>query len=92
MRCLSCSDCMYAYPANSSGNGVINVCRRTRRVLCKNLAPHCEYYNNSVCDSDVCYKCKHYLGGNDWGLSCAKQYNVIVHSLDDACDLYEAKE
>lgn len=67
-------------------------CELTNEVLVLNKASTCKHYNRYLSNEKICYSCKHFLGGTDWGLSCAKQYNVIVCGLDKACDLYEAKE
>ena len=52
----------------------------------------CNYYNVDVSHMPVCINCKHFLGGGDWGLSCAKDYYTIAEPLDKICDKFERKE
>lgn len=87
----SCASCFYMKQYKGFGKP-FNVCELSNRVLGRDIGSTCEYYNKNLSSEKMCYSCKHFLGGTDWGLSCAKQYLKIVHGLDDACDLYEAKE
>lgn len=41
---------------------------------------------------DICFNCKYWLGGGDWGLSCEKDYhNCSTNGFDEACELFERK-
>lgn len=87
----SCASCFYMKQNKGFGRPFC-FCELTNHVLVRDVGSTCEYYNKDMSSEKMCYSCKHFLGGTDWGLSCAKQYNVIVCGLDRACDLYEAKE
>lgn len=38
---------------------------------------------------DICFHLLNFLGGGDWGLSCAKDYYTITEPLDKICDKSE---
>jgi hypothetical protein len=42
---------------------------------------------------DICYNCKYYGGGGDWGLFCSHKgmYHHLGKFSDDPCDYYEKK-
>lgn len=86
----SCASCFYMKQHKGFGKP-FNVCELSNRVLGRDIGSTCEYYNK-ICLLKNVLQLQAFLGGTDWGLSCAKQYNVIVRGLDKACDLYEAKE
>lgn len=56
-----------------------------------------KYCDNIVSEEDVeqlqiCYNCKHWFGGGDWGLSCAKDYyNCNTNGFTPACKEFERK-
>lgn len=38
----------------------------------------------------ICFNCKYWSGGGDWGLSCAKNYyNCSSNGFDEACEQFE---
>ena len=47
--------------------------------------------NKDLSNEPICYNCKHYLGGGDWGLSCAKHYHVLTEALHEICEDFEKK-
>lgn len=49
----------------------------------------CEYYNKDISQENICYNCKYYGGGNDWGLFCSKHYNHLGRFNDKPCDDFE---
>ena len=42
------------------------------------IKTECGYHNVDVSQMEICLNCEHYLGGGDWGLSCAKEYHRLV--------------
>ena len=45
-----------------------------------------------VKNMNICYNCKHWIGGGDWGLSCAKNYyNCSTNGFDEVCEQFERK-
>lgn len=54
----------------------------------------CTYFtdNEKVKDMNICYNCKYWYGGGDWGLSCEKNYyNCSTNGFDEVCELFERK-
>lgn len=54
----------------------------------------CDYIvdDEEVENMNICYSCKYWLGGGDWGLSCQKDYyNCSANGFDKACDKFERK-
>lgn len=54
----------------------------------------CDYIatDEEVENMNICFNCKHWLGGGDWGLSCQKDYyNCSANGFDEACDKFERK-
>lgn len=48
--------------------------------------------DEEVKSMDICYNCKYWYGGGDWGLSCEKNYyNCSANGFDKACDQFERK-
>lgn len=42
---------------------------------------------------NICYNCKHWIGGGDWGLSCAVDYyNCNNNGFKTACEKFEVKK
>lgn len=38
----------------------------------------------------ICYNCKHWIGGGDWGLTCRKDYyKAFSDGFHKACDYFE---
>lgn len=76
--------------------------RMVRIVRCKifhstlfnalKLHTECDYYNVDVSQMEICLNCEHYLGGGDWGLSCAKEYHRLVGPTDEACGDFSFKK
>ena len=92
---ISCLNCFHA-PKNEykEAFGALRpYCTLTNTILLKDLAAvgRCKFYNKDVANMRICGNCTHFLGGGDWGLSCAKSYSNIVNSVCDACDLFESK-
>lgn len=41
---------------------------------------------------EICFNCKHWFGGGDWGLSCAVDYyNCSSNGFERACEKFERK-
>ena len=40
----------------------------------------------------ICYNCKHWIGGGDWGLSCRKNYYLSsTNGFRETCEEFERK-
>lgn len=83
---LKCKDCRYFINLiNFCGEIAVN-CMLTHTIV---LGTGCDLKNVDISDEKICFNCKHYLGGNDWGLSCAKEYHKLVDAFDEACKNFE---
>lgn len=84
---MECKNCKYLY--KDTGWSTVNVCRITNKVN----PISCTIENDKDVERlHICYNCKHWYGGGDWGLSCAKNYyNCSVNGFDEACDQFERK-
>ena len=51
-----------------------------------------ELKNVPVCKAEICINCKHYRGGGDWGLACAKHYYKLPNAGSKVCEDVEWKE
>ena len=101
---MNCSECKYCYvlkntaiARNKKGNQILSV-RDSEHTVCKIT----HIYNPESCnlnsDEDVkdmliCFNCKHWIGGGDWGLSCSKDYyNTSSDGFGKACEKFERKD
>ena len=85
---MNCRDCKY-YQGDVKIMGRIGFqCALTRKIIFSEL---CNFINKDLSNMKICYNCKHYLGGGDWGLSCAKHYHVLTEALHEGCEDFEKK-
>lgn len=81
-----CKDCKY-----SGGD----FCELTHLCISPNKEHNkCPYYYNAnFLTNDICYNCKYYGGGNDWGLFCShkEMYHHLGKFNDPPCKYYEKK-
>ena len=84
-----CKDCQYFQTYKDS----IGTCTLTRYVVKDDKDHDCNCYNRDLSGYDICYNCKYYIGGGDWGLFCS--HNDMYHHLgkfsDEPCKRYEKK-
>ena len=77
-----CEGCRYCLEIYEFGKSVACNCRLSHMII----APvGCDMRNKDVGEEKICLNCEHFLGGSDWGLSCAKSYHKLVNALDEAC-------
>jgi len=81
-KSLLCKDCRYYNGEISIGNFKAYGCKLTNTII---VGTGCDLKNKDFSNEKICYNCKHFLGGNDWGLSCKKDYYKLVGSFDEAC-------
>ena len=85
-----CKDCQYAVTSDYLGDD--KVCCTLTNILMRAYAAHdCDYFNFDLSEYDICYNCKYYGGGHDWGLFCSKRYHHLGNFNDLACDEFEYK-
>ncbi len=86
---IKCKSCKYYAGEFAFGRrSVAHCCKLYKELL---DGGGCELYNKDISSMKICFTCKHYLGGGDWGLSCAADYYTLTGALNKACDKYEEK-
>lgn len=61
-------------------------CELTNNIIVNEHAEKCSFYNKDMSEEDICFNCKHFIGGGDWGLSCAKHYHKLTEALNKMCE------
>lgn len=77
---MKCQECKYSFEGD--------ICKITYRCC----VTSCDYItnDNEVENMLICYNCKYWLGGGDWGLSCSKNYyKCSSNGFDKACKEFE---
>ena len=85
------NDCMHFRESIKIGDKVCTICELTNTILKEKCYLECELYNLDLSDREICFNCKHFLGGNDWGLSCAREYHRLTEALSPMCEEAEVK-
>lgn len=83
---MNCKDCKYKYKTADGDT----FCEITHLLYTKS----CNYIDNDsqVVAMNICYNCKHWIGGGDWGLSCRKDYyNTSTNGFREVCEHFERK-
>lgn len=86
---IKCRDCKYCQMYKES----IGTCTLTRSVVDADKGHSCTCYNRDLSKYAICYNCKYYIGGGDWGLFCSHKdmYHHLGKFCDDPCEKYEKK-
>lgn len=93
-----CKDCMYSDPfeiKNKDGTTKEYLCcTLSNRVLPMDAHGNCGCFNVDLSEYDICYNCKYYGGGNDWGLFCSHKdmYHHLGNFNDVPCERYEKRK
>jgi len=90
-----CKDCKYAQNIGYEIAGIeCCTCSLTRRVMNANAESECNCYNRDLSEYDICYNCKYYHGGGDWGLFCSHSdmYHHLGKFSDESCGRYERRQ
>lgn len=90
-------ECRYCHYCESKTVGLKN--NETRMITVCSIThvcntKSCTYITSDeeVEDMDICYNCKYWYGGGDWGLSCEKDYyNCSSNGFDEVCEQFERK-
>ena len=83
---MECIKCRYYKPLDEFHNHICDITHLRNTISCP--IPSDEL----VVDADICYNCKHWIGGGDWGLSCRKDYyNTSTNGFNKACEKFERK-
>lgn len=89
MKC--CENCIHFSEHFNIGKQECVACELTSRVLKSKNAETCKLYNVDISEETVCFNCKYFLGGGDWGLACSKDYYSLPKALDQMCEDGEFK-
>lgn len=66
-------------------------CVLSQCIFSTNQAHDCPWYDKDLDDEMICFNCKHFLGGSDWGLACEKHYNRLPRFDSATCDKFERR-
>lgn len=93
-KSMRCKDCKYSSDVYELSNKECCTCYLTRYVMDANIERECNCYNHDLSQYDICYNCKYYGGGGDWGLFCSHEdmYHHLGKFSDKPCERYEKKE
>ena len=81
---MICKDCKYNQTYVDLKGIEFNMCSITHIAYIVS----CGLENDElVKDMDICFNCKYWIGGGDWGLSCQKNYyNCSTNGFGKACE------
>ena len=83
---MFCKDCKYKYKTDD-GYNACEIANMLYTVCCDYIDD-----DSRVEAMDICYNCKHWIGGGDWGLSCRKDYyNCATNGFREVCEHFERK-
>ena len=94
MKCETCQYCQQ-FSYEIKGKQVNMACCTLSNYVVKADKEHnCTLHNKDLSGYDICYNCKYYRGGGDWGLFCSHKdmYHHLGKFSDDPCDYYEKIE
>lgn len=93
-----CRDCQYSYSTEFTASvdkspTKLCVCTLTNYIVNSDIENDCNCLNKDLSEYDICYNCKYYRRGGDWGLFCSHKdmYHHLGKFSDDPCDYYEKK-
>lgn len=91
MKCKTCQYCQQSSYAMKGKQVNIACCILSNYVVKTDKEHNCTLYNKDLSGYDICYNCKYYLGGSDWGLFCSHKdmYHHLGKFGDDPCNYYE---
>lgn len=97
---MKCKDCKFKLDSEVTmfdrcyEKMIYSCCDISNRVITqKSECIVSNFDHDNVENMTICYNCKHWIGGGDWGLSCRKDYYVASsNGFDEICDQFERKE
>ena len=79
---MECSNCKF-----NNSDTLYSSCNITHLVNPKG----CTYEYSPT--KKICYNCKHWIGGGDFGLTCAKYYyKAYTNGFTSACNDFELRD
>lgn len=94
MICRDCKYCMIGEYRIKGKPYQTGCCILTRIVVHPDIDfEKCNCYNRDLSEYDICYNCKYYLGGSDWGLFCSHKdkYHHLGKFSDKPCEYYDRR-
>ena len=95
-NCPACETCCHKTGQENTVLGnkemLITHCEVYRNYLIDSIkVSHdgCEYHNKDLSKERICLNCKKFIGGSDWGLSCAQNYHTLTQPLNPACEHFD---
>ncbi len=88
-RPFLCGDCFHCRREYQTTKERSVDCELTHAVV---LGVGCSLRNKDLSNEKICLNCRHFLGGMDWGLSCAKEYHRLTEPLESACEDFEVEK
>ena len=90
---MKCKDCKYHNTSTTSIKNrpvTISCCDLTSHIVNSEAETACEFHNKDLSKSKICYNCKFYVGGHDWGLFCSHttKYHHLGRFNDPACEYF----
>ena len=84
---MECEKCKYLYEEYVWGP--VKACSITHYTNPKSCSIESD---EDVKKMKICYNCKHWIGGGDWGLSCKKNYYLCSsNGFNVACDQFDRR-
>jgi hypothetical protein len=88
-----CRECQYSQIDHRQINDKtveIACCSITRQMVKPDIDADCKCFNLDLSNYDICYNCKYYVGGGDWGLFCSHKdkYHHLGKFTDEPCSEY----
>lgn len=89
---MECKDCKYLF-SGTFGDKTIHGCT-IQNFAPFNGYPWCGFNSEEdINKAEMCFNCKHWIGGGDFGLTCAKDYYMTnANGLQRICDKFIRKE
>ena len=91
MKCIDCKYCQiseFEFQGKSYKNAY---CELSHLIIKVDKEHNCQCFNKDLSKYNICYNCKYYCGGGDWGLFCShkKMYHHLGKFNDDPCNYYK---
>ena len=88
----NCVNCQHHTSAAMYYGKPCYACKLTNAVIPNGNCGDCAYFQKDISKLNICYNCKHWIGGGDFDLSCKKDSYRIRSGIDDACKDFERKK
>ncbi len=84
-----CCDCKYYQKWRDEYGS----CSLTHHIVHREVDRDCSCFNRDLSEYDICYNCKYYGGGHDWGLFCShkEKYHHLGKFNDNPCEFYQKR-